>query len=224
MCLKSIWYLVSAFLERKEKTIQIKLSSDWQKAVKAEATLRQRDLTQYAPYAFRHTDLHWNNSNRWKKSICNHLKEFLLKCPSFTLPAIRYFMSLLLWWDQPAERSLTYKPCLKSSSYVTAAARLQRLPKLSPGFSKKIKKNCNQATGSITLPATRCQKQMGCLFIASGTGCRSVLRHFSVGVHRAPANTVHEAVPLSIFTSIVTIKVNIPNLKERDIISETLCH
>lgn len=57
---------------------------------------------------------------------------------------------------------------LKACSCVPAATRLLRLPKQFTRISKKIKKNCNQAIGSIPLPAMHCQKQMGMLIYSLG--------------------------------------------------------
>lgn len=119
-----------------------------------------------------HTGLHWNHSNGWKKSMCYHPKEFLPKCPSFTLPATRYFMSLLLWCPRSTCRKITriqartevWKPAVVSLLHQGC----HDCQNNSPGFSKKIKKNCNQAIGSIPLPATHCQKQMGMLIYSLG--------------------------------------------------------
>lgn len=85
---------------------------------------------------------------------------------------------------------------------------LEFTQEFSKGFSKKGRQSCNQATGSITPPAMHCHKQMGLLIYSSGTGFRSVRRHFSVGVCRAPVDTVQETLPNPIFTSTATTRAN----------------
>lgn len=83
-------------------------------------------------------------------------------------------------------------------------------------FQKKGRKSCNQAPGSIAPAAMHYHKQMGLLIYSSGTGFRSVLRHFGVGVCRAPVDTVQETFPNPVFTSIATTRASTLCWEARD--------
>ena len=231
MCLKSIWYLVSAFLERKEKPIQIKPCSDWQtklwrlRLLKGKETLHNMFLTP--------SDAHRSALKQFepkkKNHICNHPKEFLSKESLLRISCQRVHRqpppSIPSSYLQKGHSRRCWDGGLKACGHVPTALRLLWSPKQ---FTRVLQKDEEKAVTKLeaALPRQQCtvRSRWGCLFIASGTGFRSAFRHFSVGVYRAPVDTVRETLPNSIFTSMATIRANTLHLRERNIISKASCH
>ena len=231
MCLKSIWYLVSAFLERKEKPIQIKPCSGWQtklwnlRMLEGKETLHSMFLTPSDAHRSTLKKFEPEKKKNQTNHICNHPKEFLSK------ESLLYISCQWVHHQPPSSIPSSYLQIghshrcwdrgLKAWGQVPTALRLLRSPKQ---FTRILQKDEEKAVTKLhaALPCQWCTVtgRWGCLFIASGTGFRSAFRHFSVGVYRAPVDTVRETLPNSIFTSIATIRVNTINLKESDIISK----
>lgn len=171
MCLKSIWYLVSAFLERKEKPIQIKPCSDWQtklwslRLLKGKETLHNMFLTPSGRTQIRTETI---RTKEKKIIICCHPKEFLSK---------EFLLHISCQWvhhQPPSSIPSSYLQkgyshrCrdrgLKACGHVPTALRLLWSPKqFTRILQKRWRKSCNQATGSNTPSAMHCQKQMGML-------------------------------------------------------------
>lgn len=151
-------------------------------------------------------------------------KNFSPRSPSSIFPASVHITSPLLQLPRATRRKVTHRRWdrgLKTCGHVPTALRLLRSPKQ---FTRILQKDEEKAVTKLqaALPCQQCtvRSRWGCLFIASGTGFRSAFRHFSVGVYRAPVDTVREALPNSIFTSIATIRADTLHLKKRDIISK----
>lgn len=196
--------------------MQMKACSDWQTKLWRLRLLRGKDTL--------HNMFLMPSDLRWTEAGESHLQ------PSQRIPLQRdpppYFLPVLPWPaslipSSSMQGSLTQGlggkvqtlwSCTHRAEATMVTQEFTRIleftQEFSKGFSQKGRQSCNQATGSITPPAMHCHKQMGLLIYSSGTGFRSVLRHFSVGVCRAPVDTVQETLPNPIFTSTATTRAN----------------
>lgn len=220
--------------KEKEKPIQIKPCSDWQtklwrlRLLKGKETLHNMFLT--PSDAHRSALKQFEPKEKKKKNhICNHPKEFLSK-ESLLRISCQWVHhqpppSVLLSYLQKGHSHRYWDRGLKACGHVPTALRLLWSPRQ---FTKILQEDEEKAVTKLqaALPRQRhtVRSRWGCLFIASGTGFRSAFRHFSVGVYRAPVDTVHETLPNSIFASVATIGANTFNLKQRDIISKASRH